>query len=60
MLDIVKKYIFSDSFDDTCNRYFEFTKISFDYEEVEKALSVAVVPFAGQWKDLGTWNTLTN
>ena len=26
----------------------------------EKAQSVAVVPFAGEWKDLGTWNTLTD
>ncbi len=25
----------------------------------EKAKSVAVVPFSGQWRDLGTWNTLT-
>lgn len=26
----------------------------------EKAKSVAVVPFNGEWKDLGTWNTLTD
>lgn len=41
------------------SRYSEFPKISFDYEVAEKAKSVAVVPFSGQWKDLGTWNTLT-
>lgn len=59
MMDIVSKYIQSDSFEDIRNRYSEFPKISFDYEVAEKAKSVAVVPFSGQWKDLGTWNTLT-
>ena len=42
------------------SRYSEFPKISFDYEVAEKAKSVAVVPFEGEWKDLGTWNTLTD
>ena len=60
MMNIVKKYMTSDSFEDTRNRYSEFPKISFDYEVAEKAESVAVVPYTGQWKDLGTWNTLTD
>ncbi|MQN33289.1 cupin domain-containing protein, partial [Prevotella copri] len=46
--------------EDTRARYSEFPKISFDYEVAEKAESVAVVPFNGEWKDLGTWNTLTD
>lgn len=60
MMNIVRKYITSDSFEDTRARYSEFPKISFDYEVAEKAKSVAVVPFNGEWKDLGTWNTLTD
>ena len=60
MMSTVKKYIQSESFEDTRARYQEFPKISFDYEVAEKAESVAVVPFTGQWKDLGTWNTLTD
>lgn len=60
MMNVVKKYIKSDSFEDTRARYCEFPKISFDYEVAEKAQSVAVVPYTGQWKDLGTWNTLTD
>lgn len=60
MMDIVRKYITSDSFEDIRARYTEFPKISFDYEVAEKAQSVAVVPFQGEWKDLGTWNTLTD
>lgn len=60
MMNIVRKYIQSDSFEDTRNRYSEFPKISFDYEVAEKAQSVVVVPYLGEWKDLGTWNTLTD
>lgn len=60
MMNIVRKYITSDSFEDTRARYSEFPKISFDYEVAEKAESVAVVSFSGEWKDLGTWNTLTD
>ena len=59
MMNIVRKYIASENFADTRARYSEFPKISFDYEVAEKAQSVAVVPFRGEWKDLGTWNTLT-
>lgn len=31
---------------------------SFDYEFVEKINSIAVLPFNGEWKDLGTWESL--
>lgn len=60
MMMIVRKYITSDSFEDTRARYSEFPKISFDYEVAEKVQSVAVVPFNGEWKGLDTWNTLTD
>ena len=59
-MNIVRKYMTSDSFEDARARYSEFPKISFDYEVAEKTESVAVVPFNGEWKDLGTWNTLTD
>lgn len=67
MMEIVKKHISLDDpltggpvdFANVRARYSEFPKISFDYEVVERAQSVAVVPFSGEWKDLGTWNTLT-
>ena len=39
--------------------YDTLTKISFDYAVGEKESSIDVLRFAGQWKDLGTWNTLT-
>lgn len=40
-------------------KYDTLTKISFDYAVVEKESKIQVQRFAGQWKDLGTWNTLT-
>ena len=49
---------FSDYYD-LFNRYDTLTKISFDYAVVEHESDIAVMRFNGQWKDLGTWNTLT-
>ncbi len=60
MMERVAWYIESHTFAEIRSRYSEFPKISFDYEVVEKAQSVAVVPFAGGWRDIGTWNTLTD
>ena len=59
IMEIVRKYILAKSFAETYTHYSDFPKISFDYEVAEKATSVAVVPYTGKWKDLGTWNTLT-
>lgn len=44
---------------DLFEKYDTLTKISFDYAVVEKEDKIQVQRFAGQWKDLGTWNTLT-
>ncbi len=49
---------FSD-YDDLYSKYDTLTKISFDYAVVEKENDIKVMRFRGQWKDLGTWNTLT-
>lgn len=39
--------------------YDKLEKISFDYAVVEKEPDIKVMRFNGQWKDIGTWNTLT-
>ncbi|MCR5526923.1 MAG: cupin domain-containing protein [Lachnospiraceae bacterium] len=44
---------------DLFKKYDTLEKISFDYAVVEKESSIQVMRFAGEWKDLGTWNTLT-
>lgn len=48
-----------DGYEDLYEKYGELEKISFDYAVVEKESRIQVMRFAGQWKDLGTWNTLT-
>lgn len=40
-------------------KYDTLKKISFDYAIVEHEEKIQVQRFAGEWKDLGTWNTLT-
>ena len=46
-------------YEDLYHKYETLTKISFDYAVVEKEDNIQVMRFAGEWKDLGTWNTLT-
>ena len=46
-------------YQDLYQKYHTLDKISFDYAVVEKEPHIQVLRFAGQWKDLGTWNTLT-
>jgi mannose-1-phosphate guanylyltransferase len=64
LMDIVNKYIgLADislsAFSEIQSNYSIFKKTSFDYEVVEQAASIAMIPFDGCWKDLGTWNALT-
>ncbi|MBQ5851743.1 MAG: cupin domain-containing protein [Lachnospiraceae bacterium] len=44
---------------DLFDKYETLTKISFDYAVVEHEELIEVMRFKGMWKDLGTWNTLT-
>ena len=46
-------------YQDLFSKYESLEKISFDYAVVEKEDKIQVLRFAGEWKDLGTWNTLT-
>ena len=46
-------------YQDLLEKYDTLQKISFDYAVVEKEQEIEVMRFAGTWKDLGTWNTLT-
>ena len=49
---------FSD-YHDLYAKYEDLPSISFDHAVVEKESKLQVVHFSGSWKDLGTWNTLT-
>ncbi len=59
LLDKAHTLIDFTDYEDLYNKYDTLTKISFDYAVVEKEDKIQVMRFAGQWKDLGTWNTLT-
>ncbi|MBQ3795557.1 MAG: cupin domain-containing protein [Butyrivibrio sp.] len=59
VLDIAHKLIDFKDYKDLFDKYETLTKISFDYAVVEKEDKIQVMRFNGQWKDLGTWNTLT-
>ena len=59
VLDIAKKIFGTAEYQWLFDNYSMFTKISFDYAVVEKEKRIQVMRFSGKWKDLGTWNTLT-
>ncbi|WP_308638131.1 sugar phosphate nucleotidyltransferase [Paenibacillus silvisoli] len=46
-------------YEEMLKQYGKLPQISFDYKVVEKATRVAAIRYDGAWKDLGTWNTLT-
>lgn len=59
LLDKAHQLIDFTDYQDLFDKYDTLEKISFDYAVVEKEDKIQVMRFAGQWKDLGTWNTLT-
>lgn len=59
VLDRAHELIDFADYRDLFEKYDSLQKISFDYAVVEKEPEIQVMRFAGQWKDMGTWNTLT-
>lgn len=59
VLDKARELIGFEGYDDLFARYDTLEKISFDYAVAEKEPRIQVMRYAGEWKDLGTWNTLT-
>lgn len=59
MLEKAHEQIEFTDYEDLFAKYDTLTKISFDYAVAEKEDQIQVMRFQGQWKDLGTWNTLT-
>ena len=60
ILDVIKRYTDAQTYTQLVNNYRCLNKNSFDYEILEKSSSLGVVPYYGEWKDIGTWNTLTD
>ena len=59
VLDKARSLINYKNYQDLFERYSTLDKISFDYAVAEKEDKIQVMRFQGSWKDLGTWNTLT-
>lgn len=59
LLDELTERNLPTTYSELMTRYDDLEKTSFDYAVVEHAESVFVHRYDGDWKDLGTWNTLT-
>ncbi|MGG0492173.1 sugar phosphate nucleotidyltransferase [Priestia megaterium] len=59
VISILEEKGMSTDYEELLKQYATLPKISFDYEVVEKTKDIVVLPYSGYWKDLGTWNTLT-
>ncbi|WP_201713113.1 sugar phosphate nucleotidyltransferase [Rossellomorea arthrocnemi] len=60
MIQLLKRKNIPVQYDDLLKHYGQLQSNSFDYEVVEKASNIIAIPYSGYWKDLGTWNTLTD
>ena len=49
----------TDSYEELLKNYSSLPDISFDYAVSENEKNIFVVRYSGEWKDVGTWNTLT-
>lgn len=58
IIDKAHELIDFNDYKDLYSKYESLTKISFDYAVVEKERNIDVVKYDGEWKDIGTWNTL--
>ncbi len=59
LLGIAKAWIGYCDYKTLAETYASLPKVSFDYAVVEKEPRVSVMRFCGAWKDVGTWNTLS-
>ena len=59
VLEIAETVLGTSKYQKLYENYETLKKISFDYAVVEKEPKIQVMRFNGAWKDLGTWNTMT-
>lgn len=59
ILDKLDERNFSTQFDEVYTQFSGLPKNSFDYEIVEHLNHIVALTYDDYWKDLGTWNTLT-
>ncbi|RNF39513.1 sugar phosphate nucleotidyltransferase [Planococcus salinus] len=59
IIDLLEAKGYPTDYEKLLKSYHLLAKNSFDYEVVEKAQHIISLSYDGYWKDLGTWNTLT-
>lgn len=59
LLNIAQSRFGTTDYETLYRRYETLEKISFDYAVVEQEPSVFCMQYDGMWKDIGTWNTMT-
>lgn len=59
VLEKAKDLLGTCDYNELVSNYDSLNKISFDYAVTEKEANFNVLTYRGTWKDLGTWNTLT-
>ncbi|MFV0363040.1 MAG: sugar phosphate nucleotidyltransferase [Suipraeoptans sp.] len=59
LLEKTKNMLSYNTYKELYDKYADLEKISFDYAVIEKEKELSVLRYQGEWKDLGTWNTLT-
>ncbi|PAE18202.1 mannose-1-phosphate guanylyltransferase [Virgibacillus sp. 7505] len=59
IIEIMKNKNISIEYNELIESFENLESQSFDYEVVERARDIKVIPYNGYWKDLGTWNTLS-
>lgn len=59
VLDTLEQKGFSVNYEVLLSQFSTLPKNSFDYEVVEHLSNIVAHTYDGYWKDLGTWNTLT-
>ncbi|WP_144937384.1 sugar phosphate nucleotidyltransferase [Paenibacillus sp. 32O-W] len=59
VINILRQKGIPTTFRELRDYYSELPIVSFDYEIAERESNIAVVPYEGYWKDLGSWGTFT-
>ena len=59
LIDKAHELIEFTDYEDLLEKYGTVPKISFDYAVVEKEKNIQVMRYAGDWKDVGTWNMMS-
>lgn len=59
LLDKAHSLIDFKDYQDLFDKYDTLKKISFDYAVVENEPSIQVLRYSGDWKDVGTWNMMS-